>query len=197
MNNFKFTSFLSSNLHIDEAEILVLAEYCNTKTVTKDEFLLHEGDYCYQTFFVEKGLLRQYTIDPKGKEHILSFAPENWFVTDRESAFFNMPSKYSIQALEPSQVFIIEEAFLTKLSQKIPSFIDFNTKLLHGHIRQLQNRITQLQSAGAEDRYLSFINSYPDIPLRVPQIMIASYLGITPESLSRIRKELAIKNHKK
>ena len=108
-----------------------------------------------------------------------------------------MPSKYSIQALEPSQVFIIEEAFLTKLSQKIPSFIDFNTKLLHGHIRQLQNRITQLQSAGAEDRYLSFINSYPDIPLRVPQIMIASYLGITPESLSRIRKELAIKNHKK
>ena len=74
--------------------------------------------------------------------------------------------------------------------------MEFNNKLLHNHIRQLQNRINQLLSATAEERYLHFTKIYPDIFLRVPQLMVASYLGITPESLSRVRKELAQKNHK-
>jgi CRP-like cAMP-binding protein len=85
---------------------------------------------------------------------------------------------------------------MRKLSDKFPSFIDFNNRLLHNHIRHLQKRINLLLSASAEDRYLQFVKMYPDIMLRVPQTMVASFLGITPESLSRVRKELARRNFK-
>lgn len=197
MNSTYFKTFLTSNLDIDEKEILSMVENCTVKKVKKEEYLLRKGEHCKHTFFVEKGLLRQYSIDEKGKEHILSFAPENWFVTDRESTYFNQPSAYFIQALEDSQVMLIDENFVQLLSKKIPNFTDFNNKLLHNHIRHLQNRINLLLSADAENRYLEFIKMYPDILLRVPQTMVASYLGITPESLSRVRRELANKNHKK
>lgn len=197
MNSTDLKTFLTSNLNIDETEISSLVEACTTKKVKKDQFLLRENEQCKHTFFVEKGLLRQFSIDDKGKEHILSFAPENWLVTDRESSYFDQPSNYFIEALEDSVVAIIDEDFIQLLSKKIANFTDFNNKLLHNHIRHLQNRINLLLSASAEDRYLQFVAMYPDILLRVPQTMVASYLGITPESLSRVRKELAQKNFKK
>ena len=197
MNNTNLKTFLSTSLNIDEQEILSFIKNCTVKKVKKDDYLLRKHDYCKHTFFVEKGLLRQYSIDEKGKEHILSFAPENWLVTDRESAYFNKPSAYFIQALEDSEVVLLDENFIQLLSKKIPNFIEFNNTLLHNHIRHLQNRINLLLSATAEERYLEFIKMYPDILLRVPQTLVASYLGITPESLSRVRKELAHKNFKK
>ena len=196
MNSFNLKTYLTSNLDIDEKEISSIVENCTTKTFKKDQFLLRENEHCTHTFFVEKGLLRQYSIDEKGREHILTFAPENWFVTNRESTYFNQPSAYYIQALEDSKAAMINEEFIHLLSEKIPSFSDFNNKLLHNHIRHLQNRVNLLLSATAEDRYLQFIKMYTDILLRVPQTMVASYLGITPESLSRVRKELAQKNFK-
>ena len=197
MNNFRFTSFLTSNIGIDYEELNELVSKFKVKKVKKGDFLLKENEVCSHTFFVEKGLLKQYSIDDKGKEHVLQFGPENWFVTDRESLFFKQPSKYYIQAVEDSEVLLLEESFFTKLSLENKSFLEFNTKLLHNHIRHLQRRITLLQSATAEERYLDFIKIYPDILLRVPQILVASYLGITPEGLSRVRKELAFKNFKK
>lgn len=196
MNSTDLTTYLTSNLDIDQSVISSIIKYCRTKKVLKEEFLLRENEHCQHTFFVERGLLRQFSIDEKGKEHIVSFAPENWFVTDRESAYFNQPSTYFIQALEDSRVVMIDEDFVQLLSKSIPSFTDFNNKLLHNHIRHLQRRINLLLSATAEERYLQFIKMYPDILLRVPQSMVASYLGITPESLSRVRKELARKNFK-
>lgn len=197
MDNTDLKTFLTSNLNIDEAEISSLVESCTTKKVQKDQFLLRENEACKHTFFVEKGLLRQFSIDDRGKEHVLSFAPENWLVTDRESSYFNQPSKYFIEALEDSVVAVIDEEFIQLLSEKIADFTDFNNRLLHNHIRHLQNRINLLLSASAEERYLEFIDMYPDILLRVPQTMVASYLGITPESLSRVRRDLAQKNFKK
>ncbi|EDM45470.1 cyclic nucleotide binding-regulatory protein [unidentified eubacterium SCB49] len=194
MYNTNLKTFLTSNLDIDEKAVLSLVEKCKVKKIKKNEFLLKVNEHCKHTFFVEKGLLRQYSIDKKGKEHILSFAPENWFVTDRESSYFNLPSSYFIQALEDSQVVLLDASFIQLLSEEIKSFTDFNNKLLHNHIRHLQKRINLLLSASAEDRYLQFVTMYPDILLRVPQTMVASYLGITPESLSRVRKELARKN---
>jgi CRP-like cAMP-binding protein len=197
MNSFNLTTYLTSNLDIDEKEISSIVENCKIKKFKKAQFLLRENQHCNHTFFVEKGLLRQFSIDEKGKEHILSFAPENWFVTDRESAYFNKPSAYYIQALEESEVVMLDESFIQLLSKKIPTFSDFNNRLLHNNIRHLQNRINLLLSAVAKDRYLQFIKMHPDILLRVPQTMVASYLGITPESLSRVRKELAQKNFRK
>lgn len=194
MNNFNLISYLTTNLDIDQKSIEDLVANCKSIHVYKGEYVLQTGQFCKHTFFVEKGLLRQYTIDEKSKEHIVQFAPENWFVTDRESAYFSQPSNYFIQALEDSIVLLIDEHFILQLSQQIKSFVEFNNKLLHNHIRHLQKRINQLLSATAEERYLDFIQVYPDILLRVPQTMVASYLGITPESLSRVRKELASKN---
>lgn len=196
MNSFNLKIYLTSNLDVDENEILSIIENCDIKSFKKGQFLLRKNEHCKHTFFVENGLLRQFSIDEKGKEHILSFAPENWFVTDRESSYFNQPSAYYIQALEDSSVVMLNEDFIHLLSERFPTFIDFNNRLLHNHIRHLQNRINLLLSAAAEDRYLQFIKMYPDILLRVPQTMVASYLGITPESLSRVRRELAQKNFK-
>jgi CRP-like cAMP-binding protein len=196
MNYSNFSAFLTSNFEIDEndeKEIASIIENCVIKTVKKEEFLLREAEYCKYSFFIEKGLLRQYSIDIKGKEHILSFAPESWIVTDRESVYFNQPSAYFIQALENSQIILLDENFFLLLSKKIPKFNDFNNRLLHNHIRHLKKRINLLLSAAAEDRYLEFMKMYPNIVNRVPQTMIASYLGITPESLSRVRKELTRK----
>src|SRR5690606_10059180 len=119
----------------------------------------------------------------KGKEHILQFAPEGWFVNDRESMFYNKPSKFNIEALEDTEVFILDEAMTERLQNEVPEFSTFNNELLNNHIRHLQDRINLLLSATAEERYLTFIKMYPDILLRVPQWMVASYLGIAPESL--------------
>lgn len=194
MNRLPFCNFLTTNAGIDADEAARITVQQKSRAVEKGEYLLMQGDTCRHSFFVEKGLLRYYAIDTKGKEHILQFAPEGWFVTDRESVFFNQPSQYFIQALETGNVLQLDEAFFKELSHQNSQFVDFNTRLLHNHIRHLQKRIEQLLSYTAEERYLEFIQLYPDILLRVPQIMVASYLGITPESLSRVRKELATKN---
>ncbi|TPE42688.1 Crp/Fnr family transcriptional regulator [Pontibacter mangrovi] len=194
MKGFNLKTYLISNLEIDENGISSIVENCTKETFRKGQFLLRKDEHCNRIFFVESGLLRLFSIDEKGKEHILSFAPENWFVTDRESAYFNQPSAYYIQALEDSEVVLMDEDFMHLLSRKFPAFTEFNNHLLHNHIRHLQNRINLLLSTSAEDRYLQFVKMYPDILLRVPQTMVASYLGITPESLSRVRKELARKN---
>ena len=196
MNNFKLTTFLTSNIDIDES-LKELIENCKSLKVGKGNFLLRQGEVCRHSFYVENGLLRYYSIDDKGKEHILQFAPETWFVSDRESAYFHQPSNYFIQALEHSSVLLLDEHFITEVAQKNKSFLEFNNRLLHNHIRHLQKRINQLLSATAEERYLDFIKIYPDLLLRVPQSMVASYLGITPESLSRVRKDLATKNFKR
>lgn len=197
MNNFRFTSYLTSNVDIDQNAIDQLISHCKIKLVKKGDFLLRQGEKCKHSFFIEKGLLRQYSIDNKGKEHILQFAPENWFMSDRESVYFDSPSNYFIQAIENTEVFLIDESLMLQLSKSNPTFLEFNNKLLHNHIRGLQKRITLLLSATAEERYLDFIRIYPDLTLRVSQSSIASYLGITPESLSRVRKELVRQNHKR
>ncbi len=194
MNNSRLTTYLTSNVGVDIAEIEKLLSHCNLKQYKKGEFLLMQGHKCKYSFFVESGLLRQYSIDEKGKEHIIQFAPENWFMSDRESVYFDQPSSYFMQALEDTVTFLFDDTLFLRLGQTDPAFLEFNNRLLHNHIRHLQRRITQLQSATAEERYLDFIRMYPDLLLRVPQTYIASYLGITPESLSRVRKELARRN---
>lgn len=188
--SISFRKYLSSQLDVEEDRLSTILESCSVKTFDKGEYLLRAKEHCHNTFFVEEGLLRQYTVDEKGKEHIVSFAPEGWFVSDRESVYFNEPSVYFIQALEHSRVVLIDENLIQKLSREIPGFSAFNNRLLHNHIRHLQKRMTLLLGASAEERYLQFLKMYPDVLLRVPQSMVASYLGITPESLSRVRKAL-------
>ncbi|MEZ4910221.1 MAG: Crp/Fnr family transcriptional regulator [Saprospiraceae bacterium] len=194
MNHFSLKSFLTTNLSISEDELDAIQKSCIIKNYPKDAFLLRENEHCRHILFVEEGLLKQYAIDEKGKEHILHFATEGWFLTDRESVYFHQPSKYFIQTLEPSRIAFIDDGFLQKLEKKSAKFRDFYNLLLHEQIRYLQARVMMLMSQTAEERYLQFTKTYPDILLRIPQTMVAAYLGIALESLSRVRKELAFKN---
>ncbi len=185
--------YLSEVLDIPNEAITHCGSYYTVKHVKKGEFLLHAGEICQHTYFVEKGLLRMYSIDKNGKEHIIQFAPENWMMSDRSSLYFNEKSNYYIDAVEDSQVLFLTPDFFQNLKMQFPGTIANNDLLLQKHIRALQNRINSLLSYTAQERYLSFIKMYPNIIQRVPQWMVASYLGITPESLSRVRKELVRK----
>lgn len=190
------THYLSEVLEIPNEYVAKCSSFYDPKKILKGQFLLRDGEICTGTFFVEKGLLRMYSIDKNGKEHIIQFAPENWLISDRSSLFFNEKSKYYIEAVEDSEILILKNDFFMDLMEEFPLTAEKNDLLLQKHIRNLQNRVNSLLAETAEERYLNFIKMYPNLLLRVPQWMVASYLGITPESLSRVRKELAKKNFK-
>lgn len=189
-----FYNYLQNKALVKAEHLAQLIELVSIKEFKKNELLLSRGQICERAFFVEKGLIRFYSIDEEGKEHIVQFAPENWFISDRESIYFSRPSEYFMDTIEDTTVVLIDQHFIETASEISPEFRNYNEYLLQNHIRHLQNRINLLIGASAEKRYLDFIRLYPDLTLRVPQWMIASYLGITPESLSRVRKELAKRN---
>ncbi|CAD7815010.1 Nitrogen fixation regulation protein FixK [Chryseobacterium aquaeductus] len=188
------TNYLAKVLEVPAERLSLCSVQYEIKKVSKGELLLQHGEVCRNTFFVEKGLLRMFSIDKNGKEHIIQFAPENWLIGDRSSLYFNEKSNYYIEAVEDSEVSILQRDFFNKLLEEFPNSIEKNDLVLQKHVKSLQDRINSLLGETAEERYLKFIKMYPDLLLRVPQWMVASYLGITPESLSRVRKELARKN---
>ncbi|WP_227873931.1 Crp/Fnr family transcriptional regulator [Flavobacterium nackdongense] len=146
--------------------------------VKKGQILQHAGELNTKVFSVEAGLLRSYTIDQKGKEHIFAFANEGWTIADLCEV--TDPCELFIDALEESTVTVIEKEERKKQ-------VDINTVV--NRVFVLQKRVIMLMSASAIERYEHFVKIYPNIVQRVPQKMIASYLGITPEALSRVRKE--------
>ncbi|CAI8791040.1 Crp/Fnr family transcriptional regulator [Chryseobacterium sp. KBW03] len=187
-------NYLAKVLNVPLQNVNTCSLHYEVKKIPKNQFLLQYGEICRHIFFVEKGLIKMYSIDKNGKEHIIQFAPESWLISDRSSLYFNEKSIYYIEAVEDSEVLFLHPDFFNKLVEQFPNSIERSDFLLQKHIRSLQNRINSLLGETAEERYMKFIKMYPDLLLRVPQWMIASYLGITPESLSRVRKELARKN---
>ena len=148
-----------------------------TVTIKKGEILQTKGEINTKAYYVKSGLLRSYAIDQKGKEHVFMFAPEGWIIAD------NIPpqqvSELFIDAIEPTIAVIIN-----KENEDLPDI-----KKLLNRLNVLQKRIIMLMSSTAIERYEHFIETYPDITQRVPQRMIASYLGITPEALSNVKRE--------
>lgn len=187
-----FIDYLKENTSLSEEDLNLLLYKCNQIIVEKGAFVQLNQDR-KQLLYVQQGLLRYYSIDEKGKEHIIQFAPEGWFISDRLSNWHQNKDDFFIEALEPTTALLLTGDALTELAKRNHDFLELNYQLLNNHVRQLQKRINQLLSYTAEARYLEFIQDYPDIMNRVPQIMVASYLGITPESLSRVRKEIAEK----
>jgi CRP-like cAMP-binding protein len=151
-----------------------------TINITKGQIVQRSGELNTKVFTVESGLLRSYAIDNKGKEHIYMFAPENWIIAD--NCDIDIPCDLFIDAIEDSKIKVTEKEF-TKLKS--------DRKSLVKRINVLQKRIIMLMSCSAVERYQHFVETYPDIIQRVPQKMIASYLGITPEGLSRVRNEIS------
>jgi CRP-like cAMP-binding protein len=189
----QFKSYFQSKIDLTDEQFDSISAPLKVKKFDKNEIVQFKGDMLKYGFFVGKGLLCAYSIDSKGKEHIIQFAPENWFVSDRNQ-MHDEPSDFFIEAIEATEAVIVPDNFMSEASRKVPCLLALNVTMLHNSIRFMQKRINMLLSATAEERYLDFIKLYPNLTLRVPQWMIASYLGITPESLSRVRKELANKH---
>jgi CRP-like cAMP-binding protein len=160
------------------------------KDYQRKDFVLKAGEISQYGYFVEKGFLRMYSISENGKENIVQFASEDGLIFDRNSLTQNTPSTYFIQAIENSKVILIKKGFVEQLMKLFPDSVDNYITLLYTFIAHLQIRINLLLGASAEERYLNFLRAHKRHINRVPLWMIASYLGITPESLSRIRKDL-------
>ena len=186
-----FREYLKGKLNFTEQQFKEISQLLITKTLTKGTVLLSEGEICQYNIFVTRGCLRSYVIDKNGKEHIIQFAPENWWISEQNSLIKQEPAMYYIDAVEDTDVLLGQRDFNEKLSAIIPAGGQMLQLLFQNSFRSMQKRVVNLLSASAEQRYREFIKTYPTVALRVPQKMIASYLGITPESLSRIRKEVA------
>ncbi|HKR84502.1 MAG TPA: Crp/Fnr family transcriptional regulator [Terriglobales bacterium] len=163
------------------------------KHLSTAEFLQRAGDIPRYAVFVASGCLRNYVIDAKGKEHIVQFAPETWWLADSVNIKAQTPSPYFIDAIENSDLLLIDEPSHQKIIEQVPAYSQAFRAGLQRHASTKDQRIVSSLSASAEERYLEFLNVYPSIVRRVPQLMLASYLGMTPETLSRIRKKLSRK----
>lgn len=161
------------------------------KKLRKRQYLLQQGDVSKYTAFIEKGLLRSYVIDDKGTELIMQFAPEGWWINDMYSAITGEPAEQNIDAIEDSELLLLTNQGYEQLMQEAPVFERFFRLQLQNSFVALQRRLKGNITQTAEEKYKNFIQSYPNIAQRVPQHNIASFLGITPESLSRIRKHMA------
>lgn len=157
------------------------------KKLRKRQFLLQEGEVCKCYGFIISGAVRQYTIDERGVEHTLSLAIENWWAGDRDSYFREQPSIYNIDACEETDLLLISREGLDRLLS-IPAFVEMRIKLDENHSIASQKRLLSYISMNAEQRYADLLKSHPQFIERFPSRIIASYLGITKETLSRVRR---------
>ena len=178
---------------LTQEEQEVIKTYLSPKKLRKKQYLLQEEDVCKYIAFIEKGAMRAYTVDDKGTEHIVQFALEGWLISDLYSFLTSEPATYNIDALENAELLLISKAAHEELLQKMPKYETYTRVQLTGAYIAMLRRLTSIISLPLEERYNYFTSLYPDIVQRVPQHMIASYMGLTPETLSRVRKRLAQK----
>jgi CRP-like cAMP-binding protein len=160
------------------------------KKLRKHQYLLQKGDVCRNHAFVTKGCLRSYSVDGDGVEHTVKFAIENWWIGDRDSLMSGEPAMLNIDAVEDSEVVLLSTKNFDLICQQVPAFNDLVNNLLQNAYNASQNRILANISLSAIEKYEHFLQRYPDLALRIPQGMIASYLGMSPETLSRVRNQL-------
>jgi CRP/FNR family transcriptional regulator len=173
------------DLSNDEQQIL--ASLLKSSTFKKKAFLHEAGETCKANYFVVKGCLRLYFIDIKGAEQTTQFAIENWWISDLTSFIFQKPSDFYIQAAEATEVIVIEHRHYDEIFDKLPKLERYFRSIYQKLHQASQVRIKYLYSQTAEERYTNFNKLFPEFVQRVPQYMLASYLGFTPEFLSKIR----------
>lgn len=186
-----FEKYIRERADLTAAEMEAVRAVCIEKRLRKRQYLLQEGELCHHKCFITKGCLRQFRVSETGSEHILRFGIEHWWLSDRESYHSGKPSKSYIEALEDTEVIYVERADFSELKANIPNFRNMIEKLEATSFDASQNRIMNDLSYTAEQKYRDFMDLFPDLSRRVPLHMIASYLGVSRETLSRVRKHLA------
>ena len=184
-------AYLDARAAFTEDDVRAVQQTFVPRRLAAGEFLQRAGEVSRYAAFVARGCLRNFVIDAKGKEHIVQFAPETWWLADSISLGKGTPTAYFFEAIEDSELLLIDPAGQQRLIDTVPAYAASFRVGIQRHAAAKDQRIVSSLSATAEERYLEFLETYPSIVLRVPQTMLASYLGMTPETLSRIRKNLA------
>ena len=191
MNIEPLIAFFDSYVRLDAEEKDELQQRVKERTLKRREFLLQEGQVCRYYGFVVSGCLRTYAVDNAGKEHNLQFAAENEWAVDISSFYSGKPGKLVIEAMEPSQLLLIEKTDVIEFYRRYAKFVRYFKVIFENKFVEMQNRVLQNISSTAEERYMAFLEQYPGLSNRIPSVHIASYLGVTPEFLSKVRKDLS------
>lgn len=181
---------VTKSVSFSEPELKIFNSLLAFKTVPKKTFLLQDGEVCNFEAYVLKGCIRTYYIDENGFDVILQFAIEDWWVSDIASFYEQKPSKLFIETLENCELLLFNPETKEELLSRVPKFERVFRLMVQRNLSSTQNRLINTISKTAQEKYLDFIDHYPDIPQRVPQHYIAAYLGISPEFLSKIRARL-------
>jgi CRP-like cAMP-binding protein len=181
---------------ISDEEYQALQSKMTRKHIDKKELFIKAGSFCTQTYFILKGSCYAYYIDEAGNKNTIQFSLEGYWISDLYSFFSERHGIYNAEAIEPTEVLVLSRENQDAICCERPVFERFFRILIQNAFVAVQYRLIQTYSSGAESRYIDFVKKYPDFVQRIPQYLIASYLGIKPQSLSRIRKEL-IESEKK
>ncbi|MHA4846458.1 Crp/Fnr family transcriptional regulator [Flavitalea antarctica] len=176
---------------ITDEDFQFIESHFTNKKIRKRQYFLEEGGICKYFAFIIKGAMRKYYLDDQGKEHVVDLYVEHWWAGDRESYVMLTPSIYYIEAWEDCELMLITNENKIKLCSQLPSFNEFLLRLDEKNNIATQKRITSAISSSAKVRYDDFANSYPEFLQRFPQHVIASYLGISKETLSRVRSQVS------
>ena len=191
MNTNPLIDYFNKILPLDDKEKAFVEEVFKERSVKRRQFILQEGEICIHNTFVLEGCFKMYFVDDSGKEHNLQFAIENWWIGDIGSFHSEEPSKLHIEAMENSIILQIKKEDQLRLFVDYPKFNRIFRVLAENAMVGLQKRTIQNISSTAEERYLDFLKRHPQFFNRISNVQIASYLGVTPEFLSAIRKKIA------
>jgi CRP-like cAMP-binding protein len=180
---------VAKHINLTKKEEEHFVSILHEKKLKKKQFLVHENEFNKFAAFVTKGCLRSYSVDRNGFEHILQFAPAGWWIADMYSVLANQPGKLNIDALEDSEMLLLYRKDQEELFEKIPKFERFFRILTENSIAANSHRLIDYMGLSAQERYFAFCERYPSLMKTLPQKQIASYIGVTPEFLSKIKAE--------
>ncbi|MBS1564389.1 MAG: Crp/Fnr family transcriptional regulator [Bacteroidetes bacterium] len=182
-----FEKYIREQTTVGSEDLKLMRSLSTTRRLRRRELLLQEGETCRYKAFVARGLLRNYMLKDNGMEYVMRFSPENSWSVDGESFNKQIPSRFNIEALEESDLVLWNYENVRILFDASPTFRAFSEKLIATNLNASRDRILMNISASSEEKYERFISDFPDVFNRVPLHMVASYLGVSRETLSRVR----------
>jgi len=185
-------NYIKNYISLTKEEEQFLNSKVTYRKYLKGQYIIQQGDVCKYECFVVKGCTKMFHVNEEGQEHILMFSIEDWWTSDMGSFITQTPADFSVMCLEPTELVMFSHDIIEELYEKIPKLERFFRQIIEKAFVASQKRIVRNFSLSAKERYLYFKNQYPKIEQRIPQYMVASYLGITKEFLSKIKKQLLV-----